>query len=132
MTVQLLSVSTFLYRALRAVWRDLVPRCITNSAPTTRSGEQTHPETSAASHNPQAERLDNPPDAVYPQCSGDFAATPDQRSSMARYDTAAAVESETAMHNAHVCVWVRNEGEETHIYDSDNATVLRLQCRGAM
>ena len=111
LTVQLLSVSTLIYRAVGGVWRNLVSRRNTNSAPTTRSGEQTNTGTSTAFHNRQAERVDNPPDAAYPDSSDDVAATPNQRFSMARDDAAAAGESETALYNAHgqirVCMSAR-------------------------
>ena len=101
LTVHILRVSNLVYRRMRGRWHNLVYRRRTNSAPATRSCGQAHPGPSAASHNQQAERVDNPPDAVYPQSSGDVAATPNQRSDMASDDTAAAVESETMLYNAH-------------------------------
>lgn len=63
LTVQFLMVSNFVYHGVRGAWRNLISRRRTNSAPATRPGEQTHPGTSAAFHNRQAERVDNPPDA---------------------------------------------------------------------
>ena len=81
----------------RGTWRRTI------SAPVNRSGEQTNPGTSAAAQNNKAVRVDNPPDAAYPVYSGDVAATPDQRSSMARDDTAAAVEIQSA--RANTCVY---------------------------
>ena len=98
-----LSVSTILYRRMTGAWRNLGTWRRTISAPVNRSGEQTNPGTSAAAQNNKAVRVDNPPDAAYPVYSGDVAATPDQRSSMARDDTAAAVEIQSARANA--CVY---------------------------
>jgi hypothetical protein len=101
-------MGTFVYRGVGSAWLRLVTWRGTNVAPANRSDKQTQPGGFTARLNIKMAQADKPPDAAYPESSGDFAATPNQRSSITRCDTAAAVKSETALYNAqgqiHVCM----------------------------